>query len=212
MEKINQSIRKKFPQVRFYLDDLTKIIDILEDNNFKKIEISTFTHKYSKEELANIPNSDSISEIRSNDPFYLSIDFNHSFGAGVSIYAGNDSVLAEGIIQKVGRVLLSRKRIFHFYISKFWFALVVLFLTQSIASYLFVKEKIEGRSLFLIILVAISIYSLSMLLDSGKLFRKNIFYYNNRDDQPSFWSRKKDEIILGFIIVIITIIITKIFS
>lgn len=212
MEKINQSIRKKFPQVKFYLDDLTKIIDILEDNNFKKIEISTSTHKYSKEELVNIPNSDSISEIRSNDPFYFSIDFNHSFGAGVSIYAGNDSVLAEGIIQKVGRVLFSRKRLIHSYISKLWFALVVLLLTESIALYLYGKEKIVGGTLLLLFIVAFIIYSLSVLLDSGKLFRKNIFYYKNRDDQPSFWSRKKDEIVLGIIIIIITVIITKLFT
>lgn len=209
MEKINQSIRKNFPQVKFYLDDLTKIIDILEDNNFKKIEISTSTHKYSKEELVNIPNSDSISKISSSDPFYISIDFNESDGDGVYIYSGIDSALAEGIIQKLGKVLLVRKRIL-FYISKHWVALLVIILMYSIASYLFVKEIIERRTFSSLLIVAFIIYSLLILLNSGILFRKNISYYKNRVDQPSFWSRKKDEIIVGIITAIITVIITVI--
>jgi len=98
MEKITKSTRKNFPPVKLYLDDLVQIIEILESNEFKNVEISTDTHKFSKEELPLITNP--VSEIKSHVPFYISIKFNDSFGEGIRIYSGSDSTLAEGIIQK----------------------------------------------------------------------------------------------------------------
>jgi hypothetical protein len=212
MEKINQSIRKNFPQVKLYLDDLIKIIDILEDNNFKKIEISTNTHKYCKEELKDIPYSDSISQVESKDPFYISITFNNGFGPGVNIRTGNDSILAEGIIQKIGRVLLSRKRSIHYYISKFWVALLIEILILTPSVYFILKKDITLSTFFLITFCVMAINFFCMLIDSGRIFRKNIFFYKIKEEQPNFWTRKKDEIIVGIIVAIITIPLTVIIT
>lgn len=210
MEKINQSIRKKFPQVKLYLDDLTRIIDILEDNNFKMIEISTSTHKYGKEELAIIPNSSSISEITSHDPFYFSIDFNDGFGDGICIYSGSDSVLAEGIIQKLGKIFLIRRRFFPFLVTKYWVAIGIQFIIILFCFYFLAHAKISVSTYFILCFGGVILALFLMFLDSGKLIRKNIFYYKKKDDQPSFWIRKKDEIIVGLIVALVSVTITVI--
>lgn len=209
MEKINQPIRKKFPQVKLYLDDLKRITEILKNQGFKKIEIATTTNKYSSDEIAMIPAKTPVSEIKAYDPFYISVNFNKSFGKGVSIYSDTDSAIAEGIVQKIGLILLNRKRKIFSILVKTWVVYTLFILIQALAYFLKAKGTIQTLTMFLIILGAI-IYDafFGFLLDSGILFRKNVFYYKNREEQPSFWIRKKDDIILAILSAIVGSILT----
>jgi hypothetical protein len=210
MEKITKSISKNFPPVKLYLDDLIQIIEILESNDFNNIEILTASHKFSKEELPLITYP--ISEIKSHGPFYISIRFNDNFGEGIRIYSGSDSTLAEGIIQKLGKIFLPRKRTSILLFSNIWVALTIQFLLFISASFLYFGKKIDQQFYFSICIGGLLLSLFFGALDSGKLVKKNIFNYYKKVDQPSFWIRKKDEILVGIIVAIITILLTIIIT
>lgn len=208
MEKINKPLSKQFPSVILYLNDLVEIIGVLRNENFKKIDIITPTHKYNDTELAKIPIATPIIEIKSYGVFYISINFNNSFGDGVRIYTDTDSSLAEGVMQKIEKILIARKRKIFSLTAKTGLVIVVFFIIQILAYFFNAKSIINEFTKNLIILVAFIFYIFSIVIDSGKLFRKNYFYYKNREDQPGFWDRNKDQILIKLMIIIITAIIS----
>jgi hypothetical protein len=202
MEEINQSFSKDFSAVKLYLDDLGQIIEILKKEGFKEISITTPTHKYAENELGKITRGSYIEEIIAHDPFHISIKFTEKYGKGGRIYSGTDTAKAIGLIQKLGSLLLTRKRLFFSFISSNFFIFPLIFAIEALALLLEAFHKIDRTQMLIIILLDLVILFPLIFLSAGYLFKKNYFFYKKREDQPTFWVRKKDDIIAGSLIAI----------
>ena len=90
-----------------------------------------------------------------------------------------------------------------------WFTLLLTILIIGFAYILKSKEIITKKTLLHIIWGALIIqWIIPIFLNSGKVFKKNIIIFKRRKYNPSFWSRNKDQLLVGIIVAIITIIIT----
>jgi len=213
MKKLKQSIRKEYPQVILYLDDLTSILSILDENWFENIEIETNKYSYNKDEITIIKPEEQIKEIRSTKPVYFSLSFENSRWAGKpTIYIWNNSALSLGISQEIGNILYSWKRsFFHLLTSP-----LIVWIFCNLIIYLFAfnlwQIKIPYiRYIFLIgILLTFLLLVWCAIISTTSIVKNNIFYYQNKNELPNFFVKNKDNLLTGCIIAIITFFLTKI--
>ncbi len=205
MDKIIHPISKQIPFVNLYLDDITEILEILENEKFDKIEIKTLTHIYSKDEIKTIKPNEQITDIYSHNPFYISINFNNR--NGIHLYSSNDSTLAEGVIKKIESILQRQKRRVSNFLIKYKHLLTTIL--PIVIVILFIKNIIT-MAIFVIALILGSILNTSLTF--VKYFNKNIFYLINKSERSSFFIRNKDELILLIISNVFTMLITLFIS
>lgn len=212
MKKIHHPIRKELPPVKLYLDDIDEIIDILKEEKFSNIEIKTINNQYEDEELKNINLSEPLSEISSHKPIYITISFNSGFGPGINIYTETDTALAYGVVKKIENLFKKRVRKIFSIITKANFALCFFLFALAVANLLNIIDIITETTKWLILLLAAIFFGISMLLDSGKLLKKNIIILKRKKEQLNFWSRNKDQITVNIIVYIIATIISAIIT
>jgi hypothetical protein len=208
MKKINHSISREMPKVKLYIDDIEKILEILKEENFSDIKIETTNSEYNESEVNSIEPTESLLNISSHNPLYISITFNSSYGEGVRIYTDTDTALAYGVINKIETLLKRKRRIIFSIARRPWFAFSFLVVGQAIVFALRAKEIITSVTFWLIILGIMIFYVILLFLDLGKIPRTNIISIKRKKDRISFWFRNKDQILVGIIVAIITAIIS----
>jgi hypothetical protein len=213
MEKIIHPIRKTYYPIKFYLDDLEKIVEILKEENFLEIVIKTKKNKYNNTEIAQMGAGETIDEISSrNGDLYISINFDNNFDGKNSIYINKDFALAEGIIQKIGNILLSRKRKVFSVISSNWFLPVICVFTSVFIGLLNIEKIINDKQGALFFLINL-IFVIIIMVCVAKFSKGNIFYYKRKNNLHNFFIRNKDQIwiviISSILGAVITLVVTR---
>jgi hypothetical protein len=109
MKKKEESIYKSYPSVVLYLDDIIYLVTLLANNGFKRIEVVAGENVYESQEIFQLQELDHFNKIITYEPFYVSISLSDT-ECGVDIFTENNSLLAEGIIIKLERFFLAKKR------------------------------------------------------------------------------------------------------
>jgi len=210
MKKKEVRISERLYPVILYLDDIKKIVDIME-KDFDRIKISTEEYEFeSFEEFYNeyqSQNTETLKKMtiwgyekdtthRFFDPFHISID---DYCLNINIQ--KDNSLHKGISENIKKVLKEKKRLFSwefeypktFYIISnifFWTSLIVISSLTIIS---------PGYKLWLACLITI-LYLLVFVRDN-KIENNEycLIYLKEKNKLPSFWKRKKDDIILVLI-------------
>lgn len=195
MKKVNNPITKRLFPVKLYIDDIEEILLILKSAGFSDIEVKTDKRKYDEDEINEIKSTEILSEIKSYNPFYVSISFSNDMGSDVRIYTSNDDVLACGVIEKVSKFMKLRRRNFIWIMVKSRIPLALpippLLVGLMVINTISFKTFIIYNAILLIYVVT------SMILDSSWFFKKNIFIFKKKEEQSNFWIRNKDEIIIA---------------
>jgi|SRR6185312_2670389 len=109
MKKINQSISKKYPPVKLFLEDLEGIVELFEQH---QIKYSLATEKYSYDNLKElIENEKKIKslEIKSTNP-YVTIQL---ATYETSLYCSSDDLLSMGLFHGIDKILKRKIRIIY---------------------------------------------------------------------------------------------------
>lgn len=205
MKQISKSIRKDFKMPLIYLDDLEAIEEVLKGNSVRDFKIKTSDFEY-----------DSVSEINSNqkhtnelsisarDP-YISVDFNKY---STYLYASESETKTVGIVTKIAEIIKKRERKLRWFSAKIsvWLAGPLFVIAFGILVKVREKGVEEVRWIGPVILALIIIWWALDYRHSLHLFSDIAFI--RRDEQKSFFVRKKDEIILVIITVILTSVLT----
>jgi len=214
MEKIDKSVRKSYPPLRLYLEDLMEIIDIFDANfNEYKIEVDDF-------KLDNIDEIDKINKKEINNLYistfeggFTSLNLN-SFSASLKIDNEQDNKLL-AVFHKIDKLLTGKEK---FYLrvlatpnTTYIFSLGIL-----IFALLLLSHKISLLLYILISLILICLMIVFLIVGYRIASKKYcIIYMVNSDSKIGFFEKNKDNIILslfstifgGIIVVVITYIL-----
>jgi len=209
MEKIKKSISKIFPYVKLYRDDIDELIEILEENKFKDIEIRTGNYKLNSSEIEKLKERKiSNIQISAYDPFFISVELNSRYGSnGARVYTSEDSTIALGVIGKISQLFKKNRRFILTLTTTPWFALSVVMAGQILA--ILLKKFFDNTPLFITLLIcSYAFFLFAFFLDSGYLFSKNLVILDYRIDRPNFWIRNKDKLLITLLTVILTALVT----
>jgi hypothetical protein len=210
MEKITKSRFESLPPIKLYLDDIEKIVEILGELSTEiKIETDEYALRDVKE-FASL-NRERLTElsIQSSEP-HLSL-YIGSRNAWISI--AKDIPPSRGTFEKVKDLLLLRRRKFSAFLDIPYvnFLLGAMIGSGVVVSIIGVIRLIIGTGLP----PAMTIGGI-MLLFIGSLlswwsFRVSSKEYSliilkRRIDQPSFFKRNEDKILVGIIIAVVSVI------
>jgi len=188
--------------VRLYLEDINRIIEILQEGSIKDIYIETKTKEYTVNELESISESELVEfKICSDEP-YLTIEMSlNPSGSGVRIYASKDSTQMRGIISKLEDVFKLRKRLFFSILHR---ALLILAAIScffaGVVLALILKRGYTYVVMFIIFLV-IPIFL--VILEHYISKKKNIIILKPKSECPGFWKRHGHKISIGIIVVVV---------
>lgn len=202
MQKIHNSIRKEFESVRLFGDDIRKIIEIMNEAGLSQITLKTNTHRYDDHEIGIIREPERLIGITSESlPFHLSIDFDGSGGGHV--YSSDDSLLAEGAVEKILRLLKIRRRSLGFLMNS-W--LIPLAMSGPLLIGFFGLNHLPVWAVLSLDTIAISWLALFVF------GLKNIIALQTKAELPNFWKRKRDDIVTILITSVILIPLTAVIT
>lgn len=115
MEKLKKHICKEYLPVKIYVDDLEKIVAVLDDNSIK-YSLETDNYKYdSLTELINATADRKTKnlKIQTSNP-YMTIEF-HKMWA--KIYVSVDDMLTTGLFHKIDEIINQSRRLIPFFYS-----------------------------------------------------------------------------------------------
>lgn len=216
MKKIRASYSEKLPSARLYLDDIEAIFEIISTTSE---ETRILTEWYELDE---------VDELRE-----LEMDVIHTLSFGgqrpritlelipdkiVLYIADKSDTVSLGIFEKIKAIIKNRKRRFRWLWSGAVLGVLMTLIVFSLAGTLYSLAVLNSRSgssnlltdqlaLYLpLILVSSIILFIIGLRNSLKTF--TIIHLTYKKDNPSFFKRKKDDIILAVISAIIGGLIT----
>lgn len=209
MKEINEAVRKNYPLVRLYQNDIKEMVDILENEKLEKICIQTKNKEFEANEPISDDDYKNIQRITAYRPIYFSVDFQDRFGVGVNIYSSTNTVQALGLIHKVEDVIYKRKRRYYSIVVNPHIFLPSLIGAQIIISFLNIKHILSEKGYWIAMGIDAIFFVVLMLLASGYLFRKNILYPKSKSQMPNFFERKKDDIFVGIFLCIIAFLLGR---
>ncbi|MBP6860286.1 MAG: hypothetical protein KBC38_01845 [Candidatus Pacebacteria bacterium] len=196
MERIDNSLRKYFPPVKLYIEDLIEIEKILKEAS-REVTLSDGEHKYeSIEELARKRDGEILNSLKiSAGSPYISLELEAYIA---SIYSASSQGIAAGIYYRTSQVLhrrLRRPSVAYSYVlimlTNLSFVIASLFTTSALL-------KIGSGLSFLWILWVAYI----------QMFRHSTVILYEKYKQKNFFSRNKDQIILLLIGAVLSAAIT----
>ena len=207
MEQITKSKRTDLKPLVLYFEDIAKICEILSEIS-SEIEIETEDYK-----LNNIEEITELSEkiiyslnISTSNP-YVSVDFRPS---SASIYISEDNATQRGILDKIKQYLESKQR------KLAWLAnnsgLAGATLGSSSWFFLFGIPKNDKYLVSYGILVALLGAFWSFYGHRNQFRYFSIIFTNSKNDVSSFFTRKKDDIMVAIISAGIGALITYLFT
>ena len=207
MKKKNNSFSQNFPPVKINIDDIIRIIEIIETNcNNVEINIDDYVIN-EKKELYEIPKEIIKKiEIKSSNP-YISITFDKS---SIRIYMAEASISNRGIFDAV-RDIIQKNQLKSWKILKLDIIPVILLSLAFFITFGVIKISSTSDNVKKIInLAAIfcDIISIAWILLFQNIQYRNytrIYIKNNKKDS-NIISRKKDDIIIAIISGIIGLI------
>lgn len=216
MKKIKKSYGEGLDPVILYYDDLERIIEIFKEGS-KEINIST--DEYEFEDITEIQKIDKEKldslTIDIQNP-YVSLNFKPD---SIWLYISEDTSASRGIFEKLKYLLTKRRRILCFPAKSYFFSGVLSggiigwsfwFLLNAIVFEENIVRNVQLGGIILILGIILSYWILYFIPRNY-----STIYTKKRNELPSFWARKKDDIflvILGSILGIVgTLLITILF-
>lgn len=208
MKRVERVFFERLPPVKLYLEDVEEVCAIVQENA-ARLELETGDvalngpldlQRLPKNELTELE----VRGIRESGGTSLSVDFERSH---ITLFSSKDDSVSLGTAAKVKRVLRPRQRnLVRVLLSPIFGGIPVgLFLSATVIS---IVGLVEGSAL-------LSIASL-VLFAQGGLFVAPIFLYSRkanliivkfRRDAPSFWQRRKDDLVVGLLAALVGAII-----
>lgn len=193
MKQIISEYSEDLKPVKVYLDDLEKIVAILNETN-QRVEIIIGNYM-----LDNVEELKQIKEevlynmtIRVCNP-YISVNLRPN---NARIYISEDTTISRGILGKIKDVLIRRKR--HIaYVNLFYITSGISFITGIFLSYSY------NSKYFFIWLIGLALTLFLILLNCIICGKYSIIIPKYKIDAPSFFKRNSDKIIIGIITAII---------
>ncbi|MGB4775793.1 MAG: hypothetical protein WBP45_11515 [Daejeonella sp.] len=206
MEKLNKSIIKEYLPVKIYLCDLQEIILLLVENGIS-YEIETENYKY--ENIIELTNAQKEGKIKSltirthNNP-YITIEFHKT---QTKVYVSSDVPIIAGLFYKIDKIIKETQRAFSFcYSYAFTCPLFMFFLVIAAIS----DFNIYSNLTFSIFYAINLIWFFTVLYIRG--LKHSVIELTKREHTSNFFKRKKDELIVNLILVIVTAMITLIIT
>ena len=199
MKKINHSLRRSVTPVKIYFYDVTNIIDLLNEVEPRTLEISTKDHILSLEELKKLEKDEiNYLQITCHDP-HICLEFNSSSIINdVNIFVGEESTLVIGLANRIIDILKKRRKfITRFQNQTYAWGLMALYIFVMIVSGVVLEKNnflnvLFGAYAFVLFVLIQILYALPSI-------QKNIIVLDVKNNRPSFYKRKKDEILLVII-------------
>lgn len=194
MEKLKKHISKEYLPVKIYIDDLEKIVAVLDDNSIK-YSIETDFYKYDNlTELIKYSTDKAHKnlKIQTSNP-YMTIEF-HKMWA--KIYVSVDDMLTTGLFHKIDEIINQSRRLIPFFYSYYfvWIVNILLPIENALINRdgkLF-HEYIDTTLYILWILwLARTTYIRLVKHSSIQLIKK--------EHVSSFFQRKRDDLILALL-------------
>ncbi|MGK0448547.1 MAG: hypothetical protein ACJA2M_002344 [Polaribacter sp.] len=201
MKKILKPIIKEYPPLNLYLEQIEEISKTLHDNDIKH----TFkTADYEYDDLTTFTNSNlgktiEQLEISSYNP-HIRLDFEKLWA---KVYFSSDDVIMTGIYHKVEKIINNSRRIFSFGYSYYFIWLIIFMnigLTITNSKLNLIPKSIEN-GLFIIS------WAWNFKVLYIRLWKHSTINISRKNDNPNFFQRKKDELILTFITLVIGAVI-----
>jgi hypothetical protein len=189
MKQSNRSITKKIRPVILYLDEIKKIVELIEEQaKLDVIKISGDLHNYETTSSVEIDDFASLQEthfhdveIRCLQP-YISVRLSGSFG---EVYVSEDTILSKGLSEKIIEIIRCCERPFAWFTTAVWLPAVTAYLSVI----MLLKEF--SLSAFAIFACSLIWFYASWTLSFQ---RYCTLILRSRKANTNFFQRKKDDL------------------
>ena len=214
MKKLVTSYSISLPQLKLYLDDVEEIVGYLAEVS-EGVRLSS--REYQFEDVSDLMNLEAKKilelNINSYSP-YIAVDLSPT---GARVYISEDSAESRGVLDKIAKLCLDRRRIVAAFMSrKVWLAPLLAYpfllaslvlLSNSSKDLLRIALGLGGVAIMLIWI------AVSYTVD---LRRYSIVVLSRSSEQKSFISRNSDAIVLALISALVgsglTVVATRLLS
>lgn len=199
MEKIPQSLSKEFLPLKLYVEDLEAIEAVLKDLLSEEIRIETGEFSFNNiEELAAHFDNHWLTELKITTyrPYYIYIEFTKMWAR---VYCASDDTQASGAFYKIQNILnngLRKPSLAYSYYSIF----AINILVASVVSFT------SHLKLAAVLMVAPIWYIWAAWVLYIRMRRHSYLVITRQSHISSFWHRNKDQIIVGILIAVMSII------
>lgn len=191
MEKLNKHISKDYLPVKIYLDDLEKIVAVLDDNSIKYF-IETVDYKFDNlTELINaVPDQELKSiKIDTSNP-HMTIEFHQKWA---KIYVSVDNMLTTGLFHEIDTIINHSKRFIPFLYSYYFVCIInILLLIGNVFmnrnEQLFPEYIVMTLNVISFLWIAYVIYIRLVKHSSIRIIKE--------EHVSNFFKRKRDDLIL----------------
>ncbi len=202
MKELKKSSIENITPIKLHFDDIKEIIEILKENKPQEINIKTADAELSYDELIKY-DQNIINEIHLNsmNPS-ISVNIGQNNSSEVHIYRSDNSAEAVGTVQKILVILRNKRKLINRILGPYNFYLCIYMIVYTIASIsIYIIFRIGN---IYIDICAYIIFAILFIISMLPQVKKNQIILSYKKNTPSFWVRKKDDIIVGIIISIIS--------
>lgn len=212
MKKRPQNFSQDFKMPHLFREDLEDIENIIKDLSPREFKFETKDFEYNSiQEISKDFMVVNDFHVQTQSP-YISIDFR---GSSARIYSGDDDIKTIGVVKKIADIISKRERVFLWYLSNSApFIVPALFFSFILLLASTVHKEVKPSVVWYIIVstafLLSGLWGVIGIRSTLKNFSLIEFVY--RKNKPSFFLRNKDQIIVGIIVAIISVVATLFFS
>ncbi len=207
MRKIKKPLKKSFPPVELYFDDLESICAILKQR-VKSTNIIAEDYKMkSIKQLKKLGMKKTHHLLIECFEPYLRIKF---FANSAEIYFAEDSAYNRVILSEIANIISKRKVLMGRFLTSFWaFALNGIITIGSFTGMIFTFSKDLVSSAWLCLgLLLLSIFSAILLCKLTFGWYSTIVIFERKREEDTFWKRNKDQLLIAIITATIAALFT----
>lgn len=213
MKKRIQTYTQKLKMPHLFREDLENIEEIIKKElNPSEYKLDLGSLEY--QEIKEIPEDTNLTNefyINTSSP-YIRIDFNKY---SARVFSGDDDVKTVGAVKKITDVILKNERRFLWYFSQLsqWLAPIILYIFSALFYIPFDREAKLSKTWLIteiFIILFLVIWWIAGYKNNLKKFSVIEFAY--RKNKSNFFIRNKDQIIVGIIVAIVTVLLTLFFQ
>lgn len=213
MKKKSQSFSQNFKMPHLFREDLEELENIIKDLSPRQCKFETKDFEYNSiQEISEKAMARNDFHIQMYDP-YISIDFCKT---SARIYSSDDDIKALGIVKKMSVIIEKRERKSLWKLSKLSnFLAPILIWSPFILMMFFSKEIIKLNIVLFVITVLITWFmAIIWWMVAYHAYLKNFSFieFVYKKNKSNFFTRNKDQIIVGIIVAIISIVATLFFQ
>jgi len=207
-----QNFRQDFKMPHLFREDLEKLEAIIKELSPREYRFET--KDFECKVIQEIPqDAERLNDfhIQTHNP-YISLDFNKN---SAYIYSSDNTIKIMGAIKKIIDVVAKRERKFLWYLSNLATWLAPIFLWTPLYLTMFLeKETIKPNKILILASISIALLAFIWWIAGYRISLHNfsVVEFRYRKDKLNFLTRNKDQIIIGVIVTIFTVLATLLFQ